>query len=82
MVTNPPYGVRLSEGHDLRNLYARFGQVLKKHFPGWRVAFLSSDARLEHAMGLEFDERQRLLLLNGGVRVHLAQARVAGAIDV
>jgi putative N6-adenine-specific DNA methylase len=83
VVTNPPYGVRLSEGHDLRNLYARFGQVLKRRFPGWRVAFLSSDTRLEHAMGLEFDELHRLPLANGAVRVHLAQARVpAGPIDV
>ena len=83
VVTNPPYGVRLPEGHDLRNLYARFGQVLKQRFPGWRVAFLSSDTRLEHATDLEFDELRRLPLVNGGVRVRLAQARVpAGPIDV
>jgi len=83
VVTNPPFGVRLSEGHDLRNLYARFGQVLKQRCPGWWVAFLSSDARLERAMGLEFDQLRRLPLVNGGVRVHLAQARVAaGPIDV
>jgi putative N6-adenine-specific DNA methylase len=83
IVTNPPYGLRLAEHHDLRNLYARFGQVLQRRCPGWQVAFLNSDPRLVHATGLALDEARRLALLNGGVRVQLVQARVpAAAIDV
>src|SRR5258708_2028842 len=73
---SPPYGLRLSEHHVLRNLYARFGQVLRQRCPGWHVALLSSDIRLEHALGLELDERRRLPLLNGGVRVSLVQAQI------
>ena len=80
VVTNPPYGLRLAQGHDLRNLYARFGQVLRERFPGWRLAMLSSDPRLEHATGLAF-EREHLALRNGGLPVRLAQASVA-AVDV
>jgi putative N6-adenine-specific DNA methylase len=76
VVTNPPYGLRLSEHHDLRNLYARFGQVLRQQCPGWHVALLSSDVRLEHALGLALDEPRRLPLINGGVRVSLIQARI------
>ena len=38
VVTNPPYGVRVSEGKDLRNLYAQFGNVLRRQCPGWNVA--------------------------------------------
>ena len=77
VVTNPPYGRRLDDGHDLRNLYARFGQVLRRRCAGWRLAVLSSDVRLEHALGLDIDETSRLPLLNGGVRVSLIQARIA-----
>ena len=81
VITNPPYGLRLSEQHDLRNLYARFGQVLRKRCPTWHVAMLSSDPRLEHALSLDIDEASRLPLLNGGVRVSLVQARIAHDID-
>jgi len=83
VVTNPPYGLRLAESRDLRNLYARFGQVLRQRCPGWRLALLSSDPRLEHATRLEFDVSRRLALVNGGVPVRLAQARVpALPVDV
>ena len=34
VVTNPPYGLRISEGKDLRNLYAQFGNVLRANMPG------------------------------------------------
>ena len=43
VVTNPPYGERISKGADLRNLYAQFGNVLRQHCPGWKVAVLSSE---------------------------------------
>jgi putative N6-adenine-specific DNA methylase len=76
VVTNPPYGRRLDEGHDLRNLYARLGQVLRQRCPGWHLALLSSDVRLEHALGMDIDEAGRLPLLNGGVRVSLIQGRI------
>ena len=82
LVTNPPYGLRLADRHDLRDLYARFGQVLRQRCPGWWVACLSSDPRLERAMSLAFDDSRQLPLLNGGLRVRLVQARVpAQGID-
>jgi putative N6-adenine-specific DNA methylase len=37
IVTNPPYGVRVGEGDDLRNLYAKLGSALESK-PGWRSA--------------------------------------------
>ncbi len=76
VVTNPPYGLRLSEQHDLRNLYARFGQVLRQRCPGWWVAMLNTDIRLAHATGVPFDEARRLSLVNGGLKVQLVQGRV------
>ena len=43
MVTNPPYGVRVSGSKDLRNLYAQWGNVLRRHCPDWQVGFLCNN---------------------------------------
>ena len=32
IVTNPPYGIRVSENKDLRDLYARFGSLARQNF--------------------------------------------------
>lgn len=73
IVTNPPYGARLKGSGDLRDLYARFGEVLRSKCPGWRAAVFCADARLLRATGLEFDAR--LSTMNGGLRVRLESAR-------
>lgn len=69
IVTNPPYGVRVSEGRDLRNLYAQFGNVLRSKCPGWRAAILSSDDFLLGHTGLKLETA--LTFNNGGLRVKL-----------
>lgn len=76
IVTNPPYGLRVSEAGALRDLYARFGEVLRERCPGWRVAFLCPEARLAHATGLRLDPNQAPPLAHGGLRVRLWQGRV------
>lgn len=75
VVTNPPYGERLRGGGDLRDLYARFGDVLRARCPGWQVAVLCSDLRLLGQMRLELDTS--LALVNGGLRVRLGRGAVA-----
>jgi 23S rRNA G2445 N2-methylase RlmL len=67
VVTNPPYGVRVSASKDLRNLYAQFGNVLRAQCPGWSVAILCSDRVLLGQTGLQLDTS--LSLVNGGLRV-------------
>jgi len=74
VVTNPPYGIRVSEGKDLRNLYAQFGNVLRALCPGWSVAVLSSDLMLLGQTGLKLDTS--LAMINGGVSVRLGRGRV------
>jgi len=74
LVTNPPYGVRLKGRRDLRDLYARLGQVLRERFPGWRASVLCPDARLLRATGLPFGPG--LPLLNGGLRVRASTCRL------
>jgi putative N6-adenine-specific DNA methylase len=78
VVTNPPYGVRVSENHELRNLYARFGQVLRARCAGWQISVLSSEDRLVHSMGLAFEAERSLALVNGGLKVKLARGVVPG----
>ncbi len=74
IVTNPPHGVRLSGRGDLRNLYARLGQVLRARCGGWHVALLSPGARLFEAAGLPLEPQRELL--HGGLRLSLVTGRV------
>jgi len=74
VVTNPPYGLRLSRGKDLRNLYAQFGIVLRQGCPGWNLSVLCSDPALLGQMHFKLDTS--LSLVNGGIRVRLGRSRV------
>ena len=74
--TNPPYGVRVSERAELRNLYAQFGKVMRAKCPGWTVAMYSADARLEKASRLPV--RPVLGTVNGGIPVRVVRGVVAG----
>ena len=74
VVTNPPYGARLSENKDLRNLYAQLGNVLREKCAGWRFAYLAPSPLLQRAAQLPADEE--LPLTNGGLKVRLLRGRV------
>ncbi|MDX6768843.1 MAG: class I SAM-dependent RNA methyltransferase [Elusimicrobiota bacterium] len=73
VVTNPPYGVRVSEGKDLRDLYAGLGKVLRSKCGGWRVSLLTSDGRLARNAGLSLEPG--LSTLNGGLSVTVWSGR-------
>jgi putative N6-adenine-specific DNA methylase len=72
--TNPPYGVRVSERAELRNLYAQLGNVLRAKFVGWELAMFSVDARLERATRLKV--RPVLRTANGGIPVRVVRGKV------
>lgn len=74
VVTNPPYGLRVSANKDLRNLYAQFGKILKTKCPQWHVAILCNDFQLIHSTGLQLDTS--ITLINGGITVRLARGIV------
>ena len=76
VITNPPYGVRVSVNKDLRNLYAQFGNVLRAQCPEWRVTFLSSDLSLIRQTRLPVNTSR--VWVNGGLRVRVAQGVVEG----
>ena len=71
VVTNPPYGVRVSEGKDLRNLYAQFGNVLRRQCPGWNLTVLCNDPVLLGQLQIELDSS--LGFVNGGIGVRVAR---------
>ncbi len=52
IVTNPPWGGRLGGASDVRDVYARLGQVAAERFGGWGLALLVPDVRLAHAAGV------------------------------
>lgn len=66
ILTNPPYGVRVSDSEDLRDLYATVGKALKTK-RGWRVGLLTPDAALAAQMRLPL--RPRFSTSNGGIPV-------------
>lgn len=69
LVTNPPYGVRVGVARDLRDLYARLGQMARTTLASWTVALLGADPSLTGQTGLEFREGWRSR--NGGIPVRL-----------
>ena len=80
VVTNPPYGVRESQKKDLRNLYARFGKVLRAKCPDWQVTMICDKVKLIRSTGLGFD--QGISTMNGGLKVRLVRALVSESIQL
>ncbi len=74
VVTNPPYGLRVSSNKDLRNLYAQFGNVLRQKCRGSQVGILSSDLQLLRQVGLPLDTSQTFV--NGGIKVFFGRRRI------
>jgi putative N6-adenine-specific DNA methylase len=74
LLTNPPYGVRVGDRDGLRDLYARFGSVLRERFHGWTLGILSADIRLEGQLQVHLKER--LAFSNGGIRVRLMLGKI------
>jgi putative N6-adenine-specific DNA methylase len=75
VATNPPYGKRVSQGSDIRNLYAQLGKTVKARCKGWRIALYSPEPRLTGQLGLASTELFRTS--NGGIRVAAVAAEIA-----
>jgi putative N6-adenine-specific DNA methylase len=74
LVTNPPYGLRLGESEGLRDLYASLGHLARRELPGWTLALLSADRRLEGQVGVRWTEALRTR--NGGIPVRVVVAGI------
>ena len=60
VVTNPPYGERLSEKEVVKYLYRCIGNRLKQHFNGWRIGLFTSNPDLADMTGLAWAEKHNL----------------------
>jgi 23S rRNA (guanine2445-N2)-methyltransferase / 23S rRNA (guanine2069-N7)-methyltransferase len=82
VVTNPPYGKRIGETRELRNLYYDLGQKIKDRFSGWEVGLFTANHELAKFFGLRAHHKNTLY--NGPLKCtlyqyHIRQARVPTA---
>ncbi len=69
LATNPPYGIRIGGEQDLRDLFARFGALVRERWQGWTVAMISASEMPEREMRLSFAVRWESN--NGGIPIRL-----------
>jgi 23S rRNA (guanine2445-N2)-methyltransferase / 23S rRNA (guanine2069-N7)-methyltransferase len=60
ILSNLPFGERLSENEEVAQLYRAFGRIARQRFSGWRLAVFISSPELTDSFGLQWDERFRL----------------------
>ena len=70
LVTNPPYGERLGDEQEIRQLYQELAQ-LKKDLDTWSFCILTSYPHLERTMGGRASKRRKLY--NGNIETQYYQ---------
>lgn len=69
VIMNPPYGKRLGEEDDLRELYCRIGDIMKQRCRGWTGYVLTGNMELAKYIGLKV--KRRFVLFNGPIECRL-----------
>jgi 23S rRNA (guanine2445-N2)-methyltransferase / 23S rRNA (guanine2069-N7)-methyltransferase len=69
LLTNPPYGERLSEKEVVKYLYRCLGRTFRNHFNGWRLGFFTANPDLAEMTGIAWEQRHRLF--NGPLKCQL-----------
>jgi putative N6-adenine-specific DNA methylase len=65
IITNPPYGVRLSDHKMLEWVFRDFSHALKENFSGWDVWVLSASQEQSSSLGLK--SSQKFQVFNGNI---------------
>ncbi|MBW7469540.1 bifunctional 23S rRNA (guanine(2069)-N(7))-methyltransferase RlmK/23S rRNA (guanine(2445)-N(2))-methyltransferase RlmL [Marinobacter sp. F4218] len=60
VLTNPPYGERLSERRELGALYESLGDAVKRLVPGWRLGVFTGAPEFGKSIGLRSYKQYRL----------------------
>jgi putative N6-adenine-specific DNA methylase len=68
IVTNPPYGGRITD-EDLFTLYKEIGSALKKKFTGWNAWILTANREAANQIGLRAS--RKIALFNGPIECRL-----------
>jgi putative N6-adenine-specific DNA methylase len=71
LLTNPPYGIRISETNELNQLYPLIASCLKNKFAGWNCYFFTADTNLPKLMRLK--PSKKTPLFNGALDCRLYQ---------
>jgi putative N6-adenine-specific DNA methylase len=69
VIINPPYGMRMGEEDDLRELYCQIGDIMKKRCRGWTGYVLTGNLELAKYIGLKAS--RRYVLFNGPIECRL-----------
>ena len=69
LISNPPYGERLSDATQLIPLYQQIGQTIHAYYQGWHAAILTSNPMLAKVMGLRASKQYTLY--NGALECKL-----------
>ena len=78
LVTNPPYGQRIGEDEDLKEVYPVWAKHMKESFGGWNTYFLTADLEMPKDMRLE--PTKKTPLYNGALECRLFEIKmVAGS---
>ncbi|HLV76365.1 MAG TPA: bifunctional 23S rRNA (guanine(2069)-N(7))-methyltransferase RlmK/23S rRNA (guanine(2445)-N(2))-methyltransferase RlmL [Marinobacter sp.] len=60
VLTNPPYGERLSERKALAGLYRTLGETALREFPGWRLAVFTGAPEFGKSLGVRSFKQYKL----------------------
>jgi putative N6-adenine-specific DNA methylase len=69
VICNPPYGERIGEEKEWVPLYTKLGQVMRDHWPGWRLFVFTSNDML--ARKVKLPVRHRTPFFNGKIECQL-----------
>jgi putative N6-adenine-specific DNA methylase len=69
VIINPPYGMRLGDEDELRELYCRIGDIMKQRCRGWTGFVLTGNLELAKYIGLRAS--RRFVLFNGPIECRL-----------
>lgn len=69
VIINPPYGMRMGEEDDLRELYCQIGDIMKKRCRGWTGYIMTGNLELAKYIGLKAS--RRYVLFNGPIECRL-----------
>lgn len=69
VIANPPYGERMGEEEELKNLYHDYGENLKQNFKGFRAYVFTSNPLLRKAISLGTSKRHTFY--NGSLECRL-----------
>lgn len=74
ILSNLPYGERLSEKKIVTYLYRAFGRIVKKKFVGWRLGVFISNPDLTDSFNLVWEKKDKLF--NGAIPCRLLSGEI------